>query len=76
MVTFSIVSVHGQTVEKIYSIQNDTAQWLTYTDPEKRFSIEYPAFIKIVPKQNRFDIDDLSFSNENSSIIGYFGVWT
>ncbi len=56
---------------KIYSAQIDTVQWLTYTDPEGRFSIQYPSFIKIVPKQNRFDTNDLSFSNENSSIIGY-----
>lgn len=71
MGVLSIMPVDGQTVEKIYSAQIDTVQWLTYTDPEGRFSIQYPSFIKIVPKQNRFDTNDLSFSNENSSIIGY-----
>ena len=55
------INATGQTIES----------WNTYKDPEGKFTIQYPSFISITPKQNRFDTNELSFSNENKSITGY-----
>ena len=67
-----LVSAFFITLLTSVSINAQTqGQWLTYTDPEGGFTLEFPSFIKIVPKQNRFDINDLTFSNDNSSIRGY-----
>lgn len=45
--------------------------WKTYRDPEGKFTIQHPSLVQITPKQNRFDTDELSFSNLNQSITGY-----
>jgi len=39
----------------------ESIQWKTYTDPQSKFSIDYPSDWLVEPKQNRFDPVDVKF---------------
>jgi hypothetical protein len=76
LLTFAIVAVslsiglllinfaHGQEV-----------QWLNWEDPDKQFSLQYPSNWTLIPRENRFDEQDVSFNIVGNSTMLTINVY-
>ena len=72
-----IVSTVMLSTTSVYGQEDNETEWLTYNDPEDKFSLEYPTDWELESKENRFDIKDFIVSTKdegNSVSIGMTSI--
>lgn len=53
----------------VSNIYAQIAEWKTYTDPDKGFTIDYPSDWKVQPNENRFETGDVDFIKKETTIL-------